>query len=138
MVEYSIIRSADGPSFYVDMGPFFASRAVQKELGWPFYDDARFAWVIAKEHGVVVGWAALVREPRGVSLEWAYVVPACRRRGIYRELFRRRLEQAGSAVPIRGMTANPFAQRVYEQAGFALAGSRGAWKKYARGATVAA
>jgi len=134
VIEYRTYTHDDkDAAFWADIGPFATSRDVHKALGGPIFDDARFEWVIAKEEGVVIGWGARVHdaEKKLVTVDWTYVVPEHRRRGIYTGL-RERLLSGTNGTTVRGTSKNAIIQRLYEREGFAHTGSSGAWKRYER------
>jgi hypothetical protein len=57
------------PAFYPLLGPFLASRAVEKRIGYALYDDAAKDWFVATtETGAVQGFCYAWKKRAGVEL----------------------------------------------------------------------
>jgi GNAT superfamily N-acetyltransferase len=125
-----------GREFWADTGPFFASRDVATELGGPWFDSADTIWVVVRSEGRVVGLgsfhAGRVATAGVVTLDFMYVVPAHRRRGIYARMFDLRLALALELRPreVRGATRTDFIRTVFLRHGFAPSQERGSWTYY--------
>lgn len=87
---------------YPTVGPFLAKRAIAKELGGPIYDDDGKMWFLARENGVVVGFATLLLKGSILHLEEVYVLPTHRYNGIHTRLIDERLKYCppGSTVQV--------------------------------------
>lgn len=84
--------------FYPTIGPWLSRRSVVNELGSPLWDDDGKDWFVAFRGRKLVGFAALRRVGKHLSLVSAYVLPEHRRQGVYSALLHARLEAAGSEV----------------------------------------
>lgn len=128
--EISIETSASrGRKFWADMGPFFASRALAKELGGELYDDEGMMWIIARCEGVVVGWAACkARGDRGY-LEWSWVHPEHRRQGLWRRLHRARVQHLKGlqVTSFKTSTRDVNMVKALMAEGLKKVGMRGSW-----------
>jgi ribosomal protein S18 acetylase RimI-like enzyme len=88
------------------------------------------AWVVAREHGKVIGIAGLIgdhpKEPEHVESIW--VAPTHRKRGVFRSLLARVAEIARDAqlsdLWLWVLEDNPLAWRVYIRSGFVWTGER--------------
>lgn len=118
------------PEFWQDMGPFFASRAVKREL--PYLADGEgYVWFVLRQAGRVVGFASLhVAKDGSGQLHSLYVDPEHRGNGLASRLVAERL----AWLRARGVTraraiAGPQAVPVLLRAGFTDAGKdRGSYK----------
>jgi GNAT superfamily N-acetyltransferase len=133
--EISVETSAGrGRKFWADMGPFFASRALAKELGGELYDDASMAWAIARLEGAVVGWAACrVRGEKGY-LEWSWVHADHRQRGLWRRLHKARVQHMKElqVTSFKTSTRDEAMVRALEAEGLKKIGMRGCWTQMER------
>lgn len=124
--------------FWSMIGPLATSRAVQAELGGPIFDSPTYVWLVAKKGQEFVGSGALdtarLQKDGLVMLEWMYVMPTHRRKGVYSTLFRLRLELAMSlsAKILRGATRTDYIRKVFKQYRFKPAQERGTWTYYER------
>ena len=80
-----------GDTFYAAMGPFFASRAVRRELPY-ICNSPTTTWVLTYEGEKVVAFAAFEVKKNEVTLNHAYVLPDHRGKGYYSGLIAKRLE----------------------------------------------
>jgi len=117
--------------FFAQMGYYFASKAVRKDLGgYPLGFDDDFVWIIAEsKRGDVLGFASLSFAKSGVAwLQDAWVDPDQRRNGIYRALLDKRVELTieRGASSILAMVRAPLLP-FYEANGFHIVNSRGQW-----------
>lgn len=113
----------DHPSFYLLMGPWLASRAVQRELGMPPWDDPGKVWYLFLEDDVLRGFAGTVESARGLRLCSIYVLPEARGRGVFRAL----LDAILSANEGKRITATVTDASLHEclKRGFVAVGKRG-------------
>lgn len=74
------------------MAPYLGDPAVELALDSPCADEPGKVWLVATIGGEVAGWSAAVPGDDEVKLATSYVLPAFRRRGVYRRLFAARLE----------------------------------------------
>jgi GNAT superfamily N-acetyltransferase len=111
-------------SFRIDMFPFFASRAVRRELGIALSSEDSYVWFIAYIDDVVAGFAAL--DVKGTELRHAYIVPEHRGKGIYTQLLDARLKKARElGLHTLKCVAAPDSVAILQKAGFAESGNRG-------------
>lgn len=121
-----IERTRDDPGFYALMGPLFGSRAVARELGMPLYDDPGRTWFLAIDADGVLGCASMSITRQKAVFKSAYVLPSCRGRGIYAELFARRLTLARErGVTTITATATALSRNTHLRHGFREVGRRG-------------
>jgi hypothetical protein len=105
------------PCFYPLLGPFFASRAVFRELGERPWDDPGKTWWAAVEAASAAGFAAMA--DTGTYLSWcsAYVVPARRGRGVWAALAAER-DRASAGREVR-VLCRPALERAFARMGLA-------------------
>lgn len=137
--DLRVRSSQEGAVFWCRMGPCFASRELDRELGDRMYDTAEHHWLLAEqtETGRLVGFTSWHTAQLGrgiVWLDWSWVDPAHRRRGLYAHLFERRLQLVAplDARVLRGATANATVARLFRRHGFAEYRQRGRWRYYER------
>jgi GNAT superfamily N-acetyltransferase len=144
--EYQLFlmsSAEDGAAFWAKLGPFFASRAVERELGDGMYDSPDHQWIVAERSGQVAGFAGLhtaqLAKQGTVWLDWSYVLPEHRGHGMYTHLFEVRMQVAMGLAPqlIRGATAGEISERLFGRYGFALYSQRGRWGYYEKTLEVA-
>lgn len=132
--EYEIVlMEPNDPNIYRWLGPFATDRAIIKELEGPIYHDAGTTWLFASHRGRIVALSGLrMDEKPGVAgYTLTYVLPAHRRRGLYRRMFGLKLDlcrERGVQV-VRGL-ANPISRAVFEEQAFRLVGMRGKWARF--------
>ena len=111
------------------MGPYLSRREIVAELGFPVWDEDGKTWFVAVDNGRVVGFCARVDDAPGHVFKSAYVLPHCRRHGIYRELFARRID--GLVGPISS-TVTDAALPMFVAYGFTVTGKRGRYNRVVR------
>lgn len=123
------VETSDTKGFWTSMGPFFASRALAKELGGSLFNDEGMLWVIARSHGHVVGWAACIAKDEKGLLEWSWVHADHRRKGLWRRLHKVRVKhlKASGVTVIRTSTREKDMVKALESEGLKKIGSRGSW-----------
>jgi ribosomal protein S18 acetylase RimI-like enzyme len=115
-------------NFYPLLGPFLSRRDIVSELGSPVWDDEGKEWFVVKRGRKVAGFAAVRTVGKHVSLVSAYVIPAFRGQGLYRELIEARLDAINvvTTQDIRA-TATEAAVHALTAAGFKPVGTRGSY-----------
>lgn len=113
--------------FYCQMGRFFSSKEVIKELEGPICDSEGHYWLLVKSGIEIVGFASC--RDAGNGLWWycdAWIHPEHRRNGLYRKLFTLReafcVEQG--ALVLKG-TALPHSRALFEESGYTVTSQRG-------------
>lgn len=107
-----------GDTFYAAMGPFFASRAVRRELPY-ICNSPTTTWVLTYEEEKVVAFAAFEVKKNEVTLNHAYVLPDHRGKGYYSGLIAKRLELLkGHTVPFKVALRHKECVSKYEKYGF--------------------
>jgi len=117
--------------FYPTMGPFLARRGVEKEIGYPIYDDPDKVWLIARELSNVQGFCYLLEKKKGIyQVGSCYVVEEYRQMGIFKTL----LDEAmrGLSGKVQLTTRNPVLSKVLVDKGFSPGKSRGSFTEYIR------
>jgi len=119
--RYKTMSAQDGDTFWITMGPFFASRDLRLEHGSPVEDDG-YTWIVALDDGVV-GFAAL--DP-AAKVRHVHVLPERRNQGIAHELMRRIVDTAKEheLETLEGV-ASPAAVGVFGDCGFKTVKMRG-------------
>lgn len=120
------------PDFYRLVGPFLSRRAIAGELGYPVWDDDDKRWWVALDGPTVLGFVALRPESGKTILTSAYVLPAHRKRGVYRQLFAARLAAAEALGRPIESTVMAAAAPAFEAAGFTRVRSRGRYVTYCK------
>ena len=119
-------------NLYFYMWPFVGSRKVAKELGIPVWDDDNI-WFIAFDNDKIVGFCSYVKykTQNKAVLKSAYVLDEYRRKGIYDELFRARLEdlkKQGIKRVVATTTSKSWS--THERYGFKHTTNRGRYRVY--------
>lgn len=113
--------------FWQRLGPYFASRDVERELGVSMTSNDAHTWWVATDDGRVVGFAAAEKLKNGINiLRHAWVEPEWRGEGIYDQLVDRRLHDLTEAgeTDFRVTVSDEGVGR-YEDRGFKEARTRG-------------
>ena len=113
--------------FWERLGPYFASRDVERELGVSLTSDESHTWWLAFDNGSLVGFAAAERLKNGTNiLRHAWIEPEWRGEGIHEELVDRRLEDLTEAgeTDFRVTVTDDGIER-YQNRGFEEARTRG-------------
>lgn len=109
--------------FYKMMGPYLSKRPIVKELGNNVWDDERKTWFIALKDKKVCGFVAALRQKDNVLFCSEYVMPECRKQGIYKSLFAARMAEYRDDTIISTVTDCSLVQ--YLTSGFTVVGKRG-------------
>lgn len=80
------VKTNQHPGFYEDLGPFFGSRTIEKELGAKIYDDPDRQWVIIKDNAAVAAIASIEVKGSKAYFKNTYVMPQYRDQGLYTKL----------------------------------------------------
>jgi GNAT superfamily N-acetyltransferase len=108
--------------FYPTMGPFLARRDIERELGGRIYDDDDRVWYVAMSRGRVTGFCSARQTKTGAVYLSDYVLPAHRRRGVYRALWDMRAgEFPGDATAVCTAASLPM----FQKGGFTVARMKG-------------
>lgn len=122
--------SNDNNRFYQLMGPFLSRREIVSDLGAPTWDDDNKTWCLAIDNGSVIGFVAFINKGHYHELCSDWVSPDQRRRGVYRALFGRRLEEIGDS-DMRATVTNESLS-VFLASGFKVVGKRGRYTRVAK------
>jgi len=134
-VQLTLIEGDRDREFYADMGPFFASAEVSKELGSPLYDEAGSFWVIARKAKKVVGWSVFRIRKDGVAVfDWTYVVPEWRQEGLWERLYDFKMDwlRERGVARVNTATSDEDMQRAFKKRGWRVRREKGAWLFYER------
>lgn len=117
--------------FYKLMGPFLANRAVEKELGYPVYDDDDKTWFVAIEEQKVVGFCYRqeIKEDK-YQIGSCYVSEAYRERGAFNQLLNLALSTIAGTVSLT--TNNSKVAATLIKKGFIEKATRGSYTTYER------
>lgn len=117
------------PEFYPLMGPHLANREVEKELGYPIYDDHDKTWFIATEDASLIGFCYLQPKSKGkFSVGSCYVKEQFRNKGVFRELLTLAFSHADGEIEV--VTNKENMAKILLDTGFSVIGSRGSFSVY--------
>lgn len=112
--------------FWQRMGPFLASAAVRRELGVPITSDETTTWWLAIDGEQTIGFVAARMRKNVCEFRHDYVIPEARESGVYRALFKARLEWAAqSEASVAKSTVNARSLPLYKEHGFDPISRRG-------------
>lgn len=117
-------------TFYPTLGPFLARREVEKEIGYPVYDDDDKSWFIALNGKEVLGFCYLQEKKKGhYQIGSCYVVSGHRHKGIFRSLLNEAMGGGinGSVILI---TRNEYLMELLTEEGFIENKKRGSFIEY--------
>jgi GNAT superfamily N-acetyltransferase len=122
------------PGFYALLGPYLSRRNIVADLGGSVWDDDGKTWYVAMvTGGAVAGFcAALATGERQARYASDYVLPAHRRRGVYRDLFAAREEDWADCTVAATVTA--AGMPLYLAAGFTAVRPQGRYTAMTRDA----
>lgn len=114
--------------FYAEMGRYFASLDIAKELERQLYNKENSVWYVSDFDGFITGFAALFDNGKYYFLDNLYVLPEYRNGGIARELVSE-IVSDHSDKPIKCIANNPYALKIFHSLGFVEVGQNGKYKK---------
>lgn len=131
--KLTLIEGERDSEFYADMGPFFASATVAKELGEPLYDEEGSLWVLAKKSKKLVGWAVFrIRKDGDAMFDWSYVVPEHRQKGLWTQMYEFKmghLQEIGISC-VHTATCDVDMQEAFKKFGWQVRREKGRWVFY--------
>lgn len=128
MEHHLIVLEHGDPRLWPLLGPFAVDRGVHKELGGPILSSEHVTWLFAVDDaGAVLGFCALRDTTSSIWYDYGYVVPACRKRGVFRALAKARDKHAQPDTRPRKTAVREDRLPHYEQRGWAIATRRGRW-----------
>lgn len=113
--------------FYCQMGRFFSSYEIIKELEGPIYDADNYRWLLAKDGLDIVAFSSCRDAGNGVWwFNQTWVHPDHRRKGLYRKLFNLKSTfcKAEGASVLKG-TALTHSKTLFEESGWTVTSTRG-------------
>jgi GNAT superfamily N-acetyltransferase len=115
-------------SLWIALGPYLCDRAVHKELGSPIYSTTGMMWLVARNGaGRVIGFASLRAHGLATWLDYAYVVPTTRSKGVFARLSAERERLAKDAkLPLRTVVRQTRWEH-YRERGWKVVRKRGSW-----------
>lgn len=116
------------PEFWLSMGPFFASRAVRREMPY-LVDEPDYVWFVIREPREISGFAACHIDKHGVGhLSHLYVKPERRANGVAARLIQERLDWLRKqGVKRASTTASSLSKPQLEKHGFQPVKERGSY-----------
>lgn len=116
--------------FWVAVGPYFASRAVRREMPY-LQDDEGYVWFVLTEGKRTIGFASCHVDKSGNGhLHGLYVVPEHRENGVAQRLVKERLEWLQArGVKLVKTTVNEKSAPVLASCGFVDKGPSGSYRK---------
>lgn len=126
-MRIDVYRHGDD-ALWIAIGPFLCDRAVHKELGGPIYSTSTTTWLVARDASArVVGFASLRNSGKTAWLDYAYVVPATRSRGVFERLSAERETLAVTLkLPLRTVLRQERWKH-YRGRGWKIESTRGSW-----------
>lgn len=126
-MKLSILTGTE-PALYALLAPFAMDRAIVRELGAPVYTSPGHRWVVARgDDELLLGWAGVDLTRDGIAvLDWSYVLPEHRQRGVFASLTRVRLDLSMGRTTTAS-TAKSYLVAWYQRAGFAVTRQNGSW-----------
>lgn len=116
-------------NFYTLLGPFLARREIEKEIGYPIFDDDSKAWLVALKDKEVVGFCYIAEKKKQYyQIESYYVIKGHRHKGVFRSLFNSATEGIKGAVILT--TKNDYVRELLIEEGFAEIRKRGSFTEY--------
>lgn len=120
------------PEVYALIGPLAMDRAITRELGGPVHTSAGFRWLVGLEAGGLIAFAGVdLTRPDVALLDWSWVRPDARGRGLFTIATERRIALSGERE-LRASSANPLVQAWYLRRGFTEVRRNGRWHHYRR------
>lgn len=128
----------NGASFWILMGPFFASAEVHKAIEGPMVDSPYHTWFVAMTQDVpsrVLGFVALdiskMKRTGAAECAYAYIEPASRDQGIYEALHQDRIAFARQlGIDRLTVKANAMSSPFLLSQGFSIVRTRGKHGQY--------
>lgn len=117
------------PGFYQILGPFLSRRSIVRDLGDPVWDDDGKFWFVALDGNAVAGFAGLRSEETKHVFCSAYVLPVCRRQGVYTLLVDERIKILAQSPRPAVATARTVAVPALMKVGFTVVSQT---ERYAR------
>lgn len=118
-------------NFYVTLGPFIARRYVEKELGYPIYDDDGKIWIIGLDGKKVLGFCYLLEKIKGsYQIGSCYVVEGYRHIGVFRNLLTEAMSGVVGAITVT--TKNEYLRELLTGEGFVAGKTKGSFTEYIR------
>lgn len=114
--------------FYLEMGQYFASLDIAKELERQLYNKENSVWYLSYDIGTLAGFAALFDNGKYYFLDNLYVLPNFRNDGIAREIVAE-IVSDHTDKPIKCIANNPYALKIFYSLGFEEVGQNGKYKK---------
>ena len=114
--------------FYADMGRYFASLEIAKELERQLYNKPNSEWYIECENGTINGFVAVFDNGNHYFIDNLYVLPEYRNNGIASVLVCAAVNDH-TDKPIKCIANNPYALKIFSCLGFVEVGQRGKYKK---------
>lgn len=133
-IDYAVMSSEkDGERFYCKLGRFFCSKKVTDEMaGYQIIDDIHRLWIVAFKGKNAVGFCsfstAMASEKKIINLCDSYVDHDFRRRGIYRQMFLFREQEAIQWLPSGGKLkgiAMAISEPIFVENGYIKKSQRG-------------
>lgn len=114
--------------FYAQMGRFFASLDIAKELERQVYNKDNTTWYLSTYNGRIMGFASVFDSGKHYFLDNLYVLPECRDKGVAKEIVECIVEDF-TDKEIRCIAVNPAALKIFDRFGFVEVGTNGKYKK---------
>lgn len=114
--------------FYAQMGKYFASLDIAKELERQIYNKENSVWYISTYKRTILGFASLFDNGKYYFLDNLYVLPEHRNDGVARELVTE-IVSDHTDKPIKCIATNPYALKIFHSLGFQEVGQNGKYKK---------
>ena len=118
-------------AFYSIMGPFLARREIEKEIGYPIYDDDGKVWFIALKGKEVIGFCYIAeKKKQHYQLGSYYVIKGNRHKGVFRILFNNAIDGVNGTIALT--TKNDYVKEFLAEEGFTVTQARGGFTEYSK------
>lgn len=127
--------SADGEKLFAKIGRYLASPEVRRDCGgYPLNDGADYHWLLAlnKRDLKPCGFLSFEHTAKSVHIHAAYIDPAARGTGVYRELLRQCLHYVDHHKVDAIATVQEASAAALCRNGFKETGRRGSWIRIER------
>ena len=115
--------------FYNMMGKFFARKEYIKEMGCQFYSNENMQWyILYNDINDIISFASIEDKEKYYYLDNVYTIKKYRHKGYCKKVLKRLLFEHNDK-PIKLISNNEIAIRLYIKLGFKIYGLNGSYRK---------
>ena len=116
--------------FFKEMGLYFSRKEIIKEMDCQIYSNEKMTWYIAYIENTLIGFLSIEEKEKYVYIDNFYIINKYRGYGYGKELFNESLKDfIFEEKPIRLITSNKYAKKIFEDFGFKENGKNGKYYK---------